>query len=87
MNSNIDFDYGSFRELQRSMLNKQAIEDQTTTFFRFTFSEEGTYVFHDALDTEQLMVVKVVGAGEKCYDSDRYIQPMSLDALASIGVK
>lgn len=73
MNSNIDFDYGSFRELERSMKNKQEIGDDRTTFFRFTFDEEGTYVFQDASNSNKLMLVKVVGAGEKCYDSDRYI--------------
>lgn len=87
MNSNDDFDYGSFMELERSMKNKQALGDTSDTYFRFTFDESGTYVFNDATDSDSLMLVKVVGAGEKCYDSDKYIQPMSLDALASIGVQ
>jgi len=73
MNSNVDFDYGSFRELERSMKNKKEIGDTRTTFFRFTFKEEGTYVFQDASNKAQIMLVKVVGAGEKCYDTDRYI--------------
>lgn len=86
INSNPTFDYGSFMELERSMKNKQALGDKSYTFFRFSFDVSGTYVFHDASDVEQLMVVKVVGLGEKCYDTDGYITPLSLDSLASIGV-
>ena len=32
------------------------------------------------------MIVRVTGAGEACPDPDRYIQPMSGDAVASSGI-
>jgi len=64
MNSNEEFDYGSFLTLASSMQNKQASGVSSTTYFAFTFEEAGSYVFVDAEDSEQIMIVIVVGAGQ-----------------------
>ncbi len=87
MNSNPSFDYGSLLILADQMKTKQANNVTATSMFAFTFSVQGSYVFADASDSEQLMIVRVTGAGESCPDPDRYIQPLSADSVASSGVK
>jgi len=79
INSNPEFDYGSFLNLQTEMLRKQAIGDSTGSIFSFTFVDKGTYVFNDATSTQKLMIVTVMGAGETCTDPDRYVQTVSGD--------
>lgn len=45
----------------------------TGSVFTFTFNEAGNYVFADASDENQLLVISVKGAGESCADPDRYL--------------
>lgn len=87
MNSNPSFDYGAFLLLADSMNNRVANNDTSVSMFAFTFTAAGSYVFIDASDPEQLMIVKVTGSGEACPDSDRYIQPISGESVASVGVQ
>ena len=69
------------------MKTKQSNNVTTASMFAFTFTVAGSYVFVDATDIEQLMIIRVAGAGESCPDPDRYIQPLSSDSVASSGVK
>lgn len=86
MNSNPSFDYGAFLILADQMNTKAANNLTTPSLFTFTFTVQGSYVFVDSSDPEQLMIVRVTGAGETCPDPDRYIQPLSGDSVASSGV-
>lgn len=86
MNSNPSFDYGSFLILADQMNTKAANNDTTPSLFAFTFTVAGSYVFVDSADDEQIMIVRVTGSGESCPDPDRYIQSLSGDSVASIGV-
>lgn len=68
-------------------MNTNIVNNVTTpSIFAFTFSIQGSYVFVDNSDYEQLMIIRVTGAGESCPDPDRYIQPMSGEAAASSGI-
>lgn len=86
MNSNPSFDYGSFLILADQMKTKQAYNITKPSLFAFTFSVQGSYVFVDASDSEQLMIVRVAGSGESCPDPDRYIQPLAGDTVAQSGI-
>ena len=86
MNSNPKFDYGQFLILADQM-NTNIVNNVTTpSLFAFTFGIQGSYVFVDSADSEQLMIIRVTGAGESCPDPDRYIQPMSGETAASSGI-
>lgn len=43
-------------------------------------------MFADAQDLEKIMLVKVNEAGESCADTDKYIQSISLQNVASLGM-
>ena len=86
LNSNANFDYGQFLALAQQMTTKQAKNNTSPSLFAFTFSQSGSYVFTDATDTTQLMLVRVTDAFESCPDPDRYIQSISADTVSSAGV-
>jgi hypothetical protein len=90
LNSNLQFDYGAFEELKIEMERKQDQQRSTgvTTgsVFTYTFTDAGNYVFQDAEDTSKLLMVSVKGDGETCADPDRYLQVMSGESLAQMGV-
>jgi hypothetical protein len=69
------------------MRRKIAEGDQTESLFAFTFTEEGTYVFNDAAERQRILVITVKGAGEKCADPDRYVQTVSGESLAEVGIQ
>lgn len=58
----------------------------TASLFSFTFVQSGNYVFNDAADISQLLIITVKGAGEKCPDPDRYLQIQSGSSLSQNGV-
>eukprot|EP00347_Sterkiella_histriomuscorum_P024098 403332318 len=86
MNSNPSFDYGQFLILETSMKYKIASNNTKASLFAFTFTDGGSYLFADAGDFNKVMLVKVMESGETCSDSDRYIQPLSGESVASVGV-
>eukprot|EP00347_Sterkiella_histriomuscorum_P018896 403343756 len=87
MNSNPSFDYGQFLILETSMKYKIAFNITKASLFAFTFTEGGSYLFSDASNFNKIMIVKVMESGETCSDSDRYIQPLSGESVASVGVQ
>lgn len=48
INSNPEFDYGAFIELEQQMLARINDADVTPVIFTFTFAEAGNYVFYDS---------------------------------------
>ena len=87
LNSNPAFDYGAFLVLATQMTYKSTNNNTDPSFFSFTFTSGGTYLFTDSSDSSQLLLLKVAATGESCADSDRYIQQLSADAAASVGTK
>lgn len=86
MNTNDVFDYGAFENLQTAMLSKQADKSEEPSTFAFTFKDAGTYVFQDSANDQKIMIIQVVGAGEECTDSDRYVQTITEQTLGETGV-
>lgn len=92
LNTNPDFDYGAFLDLQGEMAKKVALQVSTPSLFAFSFTQAGIYAFGDAEEqrrnnsAEHLMVITVMAAGETCTDSDRYVQSISGSALSAFGV-
>jgi hypothetical protein len=86
LNSNLNFDYGSFQDLKIEMERKQNDQVLSASIFTFTFVEAGNYVFELSNDPAQMMVISVKGPGESCADPDRYLQVMSGESLAAFGV-
>ena len=68
------------------MKRKNALGSTKPSFFTFTFIEAGSYVFNDAESEAKIMIITVMGAGETCSDPDRYVQTLSGDTLAELGV-
>lgn len=86
MNTNSIFDFGAFQVLEQEMLRQKAVGDLTPSIFSFTFTKEGNYVFNDAANDQKILVVRVVGPGAECADSDRYVQTITENSLAEAGV-
>ena len=86
MNNNPTFDYGSFLDLATEMQRKSANGDRTPSIFSFTFSYAGNYVFHDAASVSNLMIVSVKGPGLSCTNKDAYLQVISGETLANLGI-
>ena len=81
-NSNADFDYTSFTNLDTRITNGESI-----TLFMFTFDDAGVYVFADKSDTSQLTVISVMSASQSCPSTDEYIVPITGSNLLKMGVR
>jgi hypothetical protein len=86
LNTNPTFDYGAFTVLEEEMLRRSALGDNTPSIFAFTFVKAGSYIFNDSANTQKIMVVQVVGGGESCTDSDRFVQTITEDTMGEAGV-
>jgi len=86
MNTNDVFDYGAFENLQTDMIAKSALGNENPSIFAFTFADSGTYVFSDSANDQKILIVQVVGAGEECTDSDRFVQTITEKTLGETGV-
>ena len=86
MNTNDIFDFGAFQVLEEEMLRKGAVNDTTPSLFTFTFTQAGSYVFNDAANDQKILIVQVVGPGEECTDSDRFVQTITETTLGEVGV-
>ena len=87
MNTNAIFDYGAFQILEEEMLRRRAANRMDPSIFTFTFTKKGSYVFNDAANDQKILVVRVVGAGEECEDTDRFVQTITENSLAAAGVQ
>ena len=63
-NTNTNFDFGQFRQLDILMTTT----DLVITTFVNVFAEEGTYVFHDKADPGRETIVKVPTQGGTCLE-------------------
>jgi hypothetical protein len=82
LNSNPSFDYGQFRALAALMVtNGSNIE-----LFSFTFTQNGTYIFSSSTDSKQQIIVRVMGAGQRCPVEAQFV-PMTSDNLVQLAVQ
>lgn len=81
MNTNAEFDYGPFENLQTDMISKSSAKDKNPSIFTFTFAAAGTYVFADSANDQKIMIIQVVGDGDECTDSDRFVQTITDNTL------
>lgn len=86
INSNPEFDYGAFIELEQQMLARINDADVTPVIFTFTFADAGNYVFYDSTNAQKILIITVMDLGETCSDPDRYVQTVSGESLSEIGV-
>ena len=80
LNTNTNFDYGDFLTLASEVASGTNISQ-----FIFKFDTEGVYVFENSGDTNQQMVLGVMGDTKRCSDNGEYISPTSLKSLLLIG--
>jgi hypothetical protein len=80
INSNPNFDYSAFKELEYRM-SKDIARIQ---YMSFTFNEVGIYDFVDKYDKDNHIIIGVVGEGETC---DAPIMPRNEDSLGMLGAK
>lgn len=66
LNTNPDFDYGHFMQLQYT------IEQGSTnvTAFSFIFEQPGVYVFHDSQDNSKVTIIGTVAESQECSNKD-----------------
>ena len=81
LNTNPNFDYGSFRRLRQAVQN-----DTNVSTFVFTFKEPGVYHFANSQKRSQRMVVKVLEGGSDC-PSSASIQSSNSDNLQQLGAR
>jgi hypothetical protein len=82
-NTNQDFDFGPFRRLRTLMSSGVSLSS-----FGYVFNEAGTYVFTDAADESQILVVNVLPSFQSCPtgDSTPFV-PRTSSNLVSIGTR
>jgi len=81
-NSNPDFDYSQFADLDRRIQNGEDIN-----MFMFTFGQSGVYVLGDKSNESQQTVINVADKSQKCPNPDQYIVPITASNLLKIGVR
>lgn len=81
-NSNPDFDYSKFVELETRYQSGETIE-----MFMFTFGQAGVYVFGDKADLSQQSVFSVMDKSQNCPNSGKYIVPITASNLLQMGIK
>jgi hypothetical protein len=81
LNSNMNFDYGPFLELENMMDSGNT----TIKSFAYTFRSSGRYAFTDSDDSDNLLLVTVMSEGEEC--SEPYVREKSDVTLPLFGFK
>jgi hypothetical protein len=81
LNTNLDFDYGAFRNLDDVLVRSTMV----LTSFIFTFAEPGTYVFRISSDPNQITIVKVLGANDAALSSSVF-SVMSDASITKLGI-
>jgi hypothetical protein len=81
LNSNPYFDYSLFLTLATELAGSTPPKS-----FAFTFNQPGRYVFYNKANSNQIMVIGVMGDNLKCSDESRYIQPITTSSLLKLGL-
>lgn len=80
LNTNPDFDYGPFLELE------QLIKDggQDIKSFAYTFTDAGSYVFSISSNSESFIVISVMSQSKAC--TEPYLRERTSGTLSKVGV-
>lgn len=81
INSNPDFDYSAFKELEYRMGKDLA----NIQYMSFTFNEVGIYDFVDKYKSDMHIIIGVMGESETCPDTS--IMPRNSDSLGVLGAR
>jgi len=81
LNTNPTFDYGQFRRLATAMKSTANV-----TAFGYSFTEPGTYVFGNAGNTNQRLIVTVMESGTSC-PTEGPIVPLRVEAVNQVGTR
>lgn len=84
MNTNPDFDYGAFRQLEDMIL----VQNITVQTFSYVFKEHGIFVFENAA-SGTVTVIAVVKKSQQCTNAVNGVSAsmVTKESLAEIGVK
>jgi hypothetical protein len=82
LNTNAEFDYGAFRELERNMIKSNS---PSTNTFVFAFSRAGTYVFANSGNLQHTTIVRVMKDSEICPTSAGMVAAVSTN-LITLGI-
>ncbi|CBZ49792.1 hypothetical protein NCLIV_002800 [Neospora caninum Liverpool] len=82
VNTNREFDYGSFRQLEWEV---QAGVDYV--LFAYTFNEPGVYVFASSLNPKQYSILRFLDEKLKCRDSATVPRRRTRESLAAVGIR
>ncbi len=66
LNTNPNFDYGQFLELQNTIEKGSKL----VTAFSFVFSQPGVYVFQDSIQQSKVTIIGVVNENQDCSTKD-----------------
>ncbi|CDW71824.1 gcc2 and gcc3 domain-containing protein [Stylonychia lemnae] len=81
LNTNQNFDYGPFLELQSSIQRGTVINA-----FSYIFKDAGIYVFKDSSDSNKYTILGVVASDQECSNKDANVQSTTAASLSSIGI-
>ena len=81
LNTNANFDYGPFRELENTVLSNGT----SVSLFAFTFTQPGIYVFSDSQNSDQQTIIAVQRAETVC-PLDGRVTPVTATNLVALGV-
>lgn len=82
LNNNPNFDYGAFEQLADLMKS-----GSTTTVFAFTFTEQGIYDITDSSDSDQHIIISVMGTSQQCPDPTIPIQTRTESSVLTLGTQ
>ncbi|KAG2866757.1 hypothetical protein PC113_g2544 [Phytophthora cactorum] len=82
LNTNPSFDYGAFR----SLATKVNANTSTVSAFAFSFTEPGTYVFGNSLNSAAQTIVVVMKTGTSC-PTEAPIVPLNEKNLVTVSAK
>ncbi|XP_075892174.1 uncharacterized protein LOC142895202 [Nelusetta ayraudi] len=81
-NTNSDFDWGAFRQLQEEM----TLSWTPPSFFSLVFSQPGVYVFKLSSNQNKHMYVRVMPAGVQCFESGPFF-PSTPRHVTRLGIR
>eukprot|EP00347_Sterkiella_histriomuscorum_P024400 403331247 len=81
LNTNKDFDYGQFLELQNTIERGTVVNA-----FSYIFKDAGIYVFKQSTDASKFTIIGVVSSDQSCSNADANVQAATAASLASIGI-
>ena len=74
LNTNPNFDYGPFLELQKTIQQGSTV----IKAFSYIFNQKGIMVFSDSVDSNKLTIIGVVAENEECSNKDTNVEMITV---------